>query len=881
MTAPAQPPCVLVVDDDDESRAILAEILGRAGYEMVQAQDGRQGLELARRRTPDLIVLDLLMPGMDGWSFRLAQRADPALAHVPVLVLSGDPAPQAAALDADLFLRKPIQADHLVAEVGRLLALAANRNAADKLALAAAVLESQRAASLDGMLVLSGPKVAAYNRRFVAMFAVPDALLASADTAALAAHCRGLLWDPAQIPATLRDAQTPELRDELLLRDGRTFERHSMPVTGAGEVLLGRLIVFRDVSEARKAETALRSSEQRLRTLLSSTSGIMFELDGDGRFLGVWTSRDELLARRREDIVGRTIAEVLGEDQARRFLPTLRTVHDTGRAESVEYAMDVPAGSRWFVACFDRMPGSPATVVVAIRDITDRYLAHLEHQRLAAIVEASNDAMIGLSADGTIEDWNSAAQVIFGYSAAEARGQNVSMLWPADRPDAGRLLDDLQHGRPVINAETVRRHKDGTLVDVALTCSAILDDAGKLARIAATARNITEQKRLRAQLVLADRLASVGTLAAGVAHEINNPLAYVLTNLSYLGEEITHFMEHDGELRGDDRRRTLADMREALDEAQQGARRVQDIVRDLKTFSRGNDAELGPIDLRDVLDATVKMAQNEIRHRAQLVRDYQPVPLVLANEARLGQLFLNLVINAAHAIDEGAADKHEIRVSTGTDAEGRAVVEVSDSGSGIQSEHLGHIFDPFFTTKEVGVGTGLGLSICHGIVTGLGGEIRVASTSAHGTTFRVALPPAPAASRGPAPAAQPAPATARRLRVLFIDDEPALRRSIVRALRTDHEVLTAANGRDALELLAKDDAFDVILSDVMMPEMTGIDLYLALAERRPDLIPRIIFMTGGAFTQRTREFLASVPNTTLSKPFAMAELRALLAKRRG
>src|SRR4029079_12566875 len=180
---------------------------------------------------------------------------------------------------------------------------------------------------------------------------------------------------------------------------------------------------------------------------------------------------------------------------------------------------------------------------------------------------------------------------------------------------------------------------------------------------------------------------------------------------------------------------------EGLAEARQGAERVRNIVRDLRVFARGDEEQSGPVALRRVLDSSINIAWNEIRHRARLVKDYGDTPMVEANESRLGQVFLNLLLNAAHAISEGETERNEIRVSTRTDGRGHAIIEIRDTGGGIPPDIRDRIFDPFFTTKAAGEGTGLGLWICSGILSALGGEISVDSDVGRGSTFRVMLPP--------------------------------------------------------------------------------------------------------------------------------------------
>ncbi len=265
------------------------------------------------------------------------------------------------------------------------------------------------------------------------------------------------------------------------------------------------------------------------------------------------------------------------------------------------------------------------------------------------------------------------------------------------------------------------------------------DAAGTITGTIGVALDITERKTMEAKLIQAERLASMGTLAAGVAHEINNPLTYVMANIGYVSERLHKLLP---DYPSTTLSAQLEELATALAEAQEGAIRVRQIVRDLKTLARGDDERYGPIDVRRVIESSINMISSEIRSKAELVLDLGPVPMVDASESRLGQVILNLLVNAAQAIGTGDVATNKVRIATSTDATGRAVVTVADTGAGIPPDVVGRIFDPFFTTKPVGVGTGLGLFICHGIVKVLGGDITVDSAPGRGTTFRVVLPPA-------------------------------------------------------------------------------------------------------------------------------------------
>ncbi|MGH7295719.1 MAG: hybrid sensor histidine kinase/response regulator, partial [Polyangiaceae bacterium] len=287
---------------------------------------------------------------------------------------------------------------------------------------------------------------------------------------------------------------------------------------------------------------------------------------------------------------------------------------------------------------------------------------------------------------------------------------------------------------------------------------------------------------------------------------------------------------------------------------------------------------LEAVDRKALLESTLALAASALGPKARVVRRYDSVPLALGATGRLGQVFLNLVLNAADAIPEGAPADHEVRVITSTGDDGRAIVEIADTGAGIPGDIAGRVFDPFFTTKPVGAGTGLGLAICHRIVTGLGGEISFTSEAGKGTVFRIGLLPASAVEApSPSPSPEAAPSSPRG-RVLVVDDEPALLRSLCAMLDGDHEVVAAASGREALEVLRDDGRFDVVLTDLMMAHLTGMDLYAAIRQAHPGMERRMVFMTGGAFTARGREFLASVPNRCVEKPFGRSQLLAALGE---
>jgi signal transduction histidine kinase/CheY-like chemotaxis protein len=381
-----------------------------------------------------------------------------------------------------------------------------------------------------------------------------------------------------------------------------------------------------------------------------------------------------------------------------------------------------------------------------------------------------------------------------------------------------------------------------------------------------------ERAQMQARLLLADRMSSLGTLAAGVAHEINNPLAYVMTSLDLLNSRLQHPLGA-----GEEKDRERTDwLRRQVARAHEGVERVRLIVRDLKAFSRADDETIGVVDPRRALDTAVALASNEIRHRALLLKDYDALPPVSANEARLRQMFLNLLLNAIQAIAPGAAAENEIRISGHTDCEGRAVIEVRDTGSGIAAAHLAFVFDPFFTTKPLNEGTGLGLSLCHSIVASLDGKITVQSELGKGSTFRVVLPGVARATSTGAPVLAAAPPMfKKRGRLLVIDDEPDICLALEEALQEQHDVLALTEAHEALERLAAGQRFDLILCDVRMPRMTGVAFHARLSARDPAQASRVILMSGD-FSRRPGDPEVVLPGPVLEKPFGIERVLSLL-----
>ncbi|MBL9015456.1 MAG: response regulator [Myxococcales bacterium] len=463
--------------------------------------------------------------------------------------------------------------------------------------------------------------------------------------------------------------------------------------------------------------------------------------------------------------------------------------------------------------------------------------------------------------------WSDGIYRIYGWDRSEPPSAEAALqrVHPIDRDRVRATWERAMKGKAFALLEYRIVLPSGELRTLQVRMRSVLGSAGTPIKFLCVTQDVTEHKEAAQRLVFGDRMTSVGTLAGGVAHEINNPLAFISAHL----ELIAH--EHGAAI--------PPDARTLLAETRVGVERISAVVRGLQQFASSDESQRVALEVERVLDLAVQMVGNQLRHRARLVTGYAPVPQVVANQATLAQVFVNLLVNAAEAIDEGATERNEVRISTRTDAAGWAIIEIADTGRGVPDTIKGQIFDPFFTTKPVGQGTGLGLSICHGIVRSLGGEIGFTSAPGAGSVFRIALPP----SAQPARAVEPPPPAVetplRRSRVLIVDDEAVFANALRRLLSRDrHDITIVTAGHDALARAQAAETFDVILCDLMMPAMSGMELHAQLAACAPDLAARMIFLTGGAFSPAAKQFLAGVPNAWFDKPCDLDALRSAIRR---
>ena len=526
-----------------------------------------------------------------------------------------------------------------------------------------------------------------------------------------------------------------------------------------------------------------------------------------------------------------------------------------------------------------------------------------------------------ISRDAKVLFANPAAVQLLGYGSADQLvGQPMSVFLDLAALTTMRLrLQRMKEmGEKLTPSEYPAIRRDGSIITVEIS-SIFIEFEGAPA-VLAFARDVTERSRVRAQLAHADRLASLGMMAAGVAHEINNPLGFVMLAADMLEREpaISLGSQH---------------CRDLVRNIRTGTHRIARIVRDLRGYSKYEDEPPGSVDLEVTFESAVSITAHQVRPRARLRREHGILPPVLGVPMRLEQVFVNLLLNAAHSIADGRDDGEIVICATAHEKD--VVVEVRDNGDGIPPELLHRIFEPFVSTKTAGEGVGLGLSICRDIVIRWGGRIEAESVSGRGTTLRVTLPLAseagapdlltrleeeayqaskasrlsvaedsrlpsvqtnePASPAGAAASrcgtpegvehpegwdfaasSQARPVEVRR-RILVIDDEPLTVAMTTAALRDAHDVVGETDPAIGLDRILSDPTFDLIFCDLMMPGLTGMEIYERVRRERPGLEKRFVFLSGGTYTQRARSFLESVPNRRFMKPLSISSLASLIS----
>jgi PAS domain S-box-containing protein len=628
-------------------------------------------------------------------------------------------------------------------------------------------------------------------------------------------------------------------------------------------------------SQNRRIDEAVR-----LHGVAAGSPVVLFALDRGGTFT-VYDGQGLATVGADGALAGRSAADLFGGvrvlDSAGCAMTGAEAVSRALAGETVHGECEVAGKVLDFrlLPHFQHSGGEVVGVVGVATEITERLRAE---RSLGVLLEAMPD-LVFVHRKGRLVYVNPAALCALGVENGESvvGKKFLDAIHPDDRNAVeGHLGPDDRNAGDLPKSHDVRLLRgDGSILSIETFSIPILFN-GALAMVS-IATDVTEREAARQKLFQTDRLAAIGTLAAGAAHEINNPLTYAMINADYVVRQLRIIVADARPVAPlPDVMSQLPALLDSLVQAVDGMTRIRDIVRNLTTFSQGTVESRSLVDVRSVVESSIQMALHEIVHRARLVRDLNEAPPIEANEARLGQVFLNLIVNAAQAIPEGDTRRHEVRVATRTDEAGNAVVEVSDTGVGIPPDVLPKIFDPFFTSKS-GEGIGLGLSISLGTVKSLGGQIRVTSVARQGSVFQVVLPSAKGWRTTHRPSHKENGVVEPK-RVLVIDDDVRVGAALERALSSVARVEATADARGVLSRLASGERWDVIVCDLLMPETSGMDLYREALRIAPDAAACIVFMTAGAFTPKARAFLEGLRNPCLEKPLDMGQLRSLIAR---
>ncbi|MBN1960587.1 MAG: PAS domain S-box protein [Deltaproteobacteria bacterium] len=675
------------------------------------------------------------------------------------------------------------------------------------------------------------------------------------------------------------------------------------------------LISILDITKLKSAETEIsyllnlqKEEKAFAESIVQTAQAIVLVLSPFGKIVTFNPYLEKLSGWSLKEVIGRDWFDVFLPQKVREYTRELfqRAIADSPTQGNIDCIV-TRDGRELYIEWYDKTLKDSNGYITGLlsvgQDVTARKKVEetLNYQKmlLESQNQASLDGIINIDVQGRIlwhnrrfvDMWGIPQEVL----AVGHEGAILNYIRTQIR-DPDTFLDKLNNHNVLEDSRSQNEFysNDGRVFDC--YCSPMMNDEGKLLGRVCVFRDITERKlaeterqQLQTRLAQSDRLSSMGMLAAGVAHEINNPLSYVLYNIESLVEDIPKLSEFTQrchaallaqvgqedilEILGDTQRvfdrMLFDDVSDRLRDALSGAYRIKNISRSLGTFSRVEHNRLAPVNIQTCIEHAAAMGFNEIKYRARFVKDFSQVPLVLASDGKLAQVFLNLLINAAHSIDEGHVSQNEVRVRTWS-IDDKVFAEVSDTGKGIAPENQKKIFDPFFSTKGIGVGTGLGLSICKNIIEEFGGTISFTSELGKGTKFLIILPRLPEdwdKNIETNEIYDDSEKSSIRGRILIIDDEASIRSSINKMLRHEHNIISVESGLEAKDLIEKDQNFDLIFCDLMMPEMSGMELHSWLTKHHNKLAEQVVFITGGAFTPGASEYLSKVGNLRLEKPF--------------
>jgi PAS domain S-box-containing protein len=615
---------------------------------------------------------------------------------------------------------------------------------------------------------------------------------------------------------------------------------------------------------------ALRNSNLRFGGVVQISEDAIMTVDEAQRITLFNPGAERIFGYPAEAMLGKSLHLLLPEryrTMHERHVAAFRSSSDVLRpmnARGVIYGQRADGSEFPAEASISKFEAAGETILtVRLRDISERQAAEERLRQMAAIVEFSQDAIVGEDLSGKIISWNPGAENLYGYTAAEAIGRDARMLLPpgpGDRDEVGDNLRKVQDGTSTTQ-DTVRLRRDGKTIEVALTVSPIRDQTGAVTGAATIARDIRERKRLEGQLQHAQKMEAVGRLAGGVAHDFNNLLS-VIVGYGYLIQSSVPA--------GDP-------LRNAADEIMGASERAGSLTRQLLAFSRKQVMRPEVLDLNAILDGIGRMLPRLIGEDIDIhLAPAAGLHRIKVDPGQVEQVIMNLVVNARDAMPNGGRLTVETANVDFGEEEARhhgirsgsyVLLAVSDTGHGMDNETRARIFEPFFTTKEPGKGTGLGLATVYGIVSQSNGHIWVYSEPGCGTTFKVYFPSTGEAAATAAASARPEPALCGQETVLLVEDESRLRELLIHVLHDrGYKVLAAADGAEALRIAGQQKSpVDLLMTDVVMPGIRGQVLAEELLRKHPGMA--VLYMSGYTDNALTHRGNALHGAAFLQKPF--------------
>jgi PAS domain S-box-containing protein len=643
----------------------------------------------------------------------------------------------------------------------------------------------------------------------------------------------------------------------------------------------GDLLVrsMRYAIERQRADNALRQSEERFRVALKNSPIFVYNQDSELRYTWVYNPPYGLTV---EEMLGKQDLNIIPVEDAQRLITIKHGVLTTGIGTRKQVSITIRDIIRYYDLTIEPLRNESQEVVgvtCASIDISeqqaalrDRKLAEEKIREQAALLDVTTDAICVRDLNNQIIFWNKGAETLYGWRATEAWGKNATeLLFDEPSPEIeAALLQAISKGK--WQGELTKLTKNGKEILVASRWSLVYDEQGKPKSILTVDTDITEKKLLEAQLFRAQRLESIGTLASGIAHDLNNILTPILAGAQLLPLKFPD---------ADERTRHLLEILEI------NARRGADLVKQVLSFARGVEGKRIILQLKHLIVEVAKILKETFPKSIEISIDVpQDLWMVSGDSTQLHQVLMNLCVNARDAMPNGGTlsisaenlliDENYARLNLEAEEGPYAVITVCDSGIGIPREILDRIFEPFFTTKDVGQGTGLGLSTVLGIIKSHGGFVTVYSEPESGTSFKVYLP-AVGGMETFSPEDLP-PQTGHGELILVVDDETAIQEIARTSLEThNYKILVASDGIEAIALYAKNrDKISAVLMDIMLPSLDGLTAIRTLQKINPQV--RIIASSGLMSDNKLSAVAAIGVNTFLSKPYTVNELLLSLQK---